>query len=123
GGIVLMGAWQERVEMAFLATVDLVKNYGRVPAVRGVSLTVDDRELLCILGPSGCGKSTTLRVIGGFEQADGGDVRLDGVSIAALPPTGDRRRWFSSAIRSGRTCVSSTTSRSACVCAIWAKRP
>ena len=72
--------------MAVLATVDLVKNYGRVPAVRGVSLTVNDRELLCILGPSGCGKSTTLRVIGGFEQADGGDVRLDGASIAALPP-------------------------------------
>ncbi len=72
--------------MATLATVDLVKNYGRAPAVRGVCLTVDDGELLCILGPSGCGKSTTLRVIGGFEQADGGDVRLDGVSIAALPP-------------------------------------
>src|SRR5919205_635342 len=72
--------------MAVLATVDLVKNYGRVPAVRGVSLTVNDRELLCILGPSGCGKSTTLRVIGGFEQADGGDVRLDGASIITLPP-------------------------------------
>src|SRR5919204_2820815 len=72
--------------MAVLATVDLVKNYGRVPAVRGVSLTVNDRELLCILGPSGCGKSTTLRVIGGFEQADGGDVRLDGTSILTLPP-------------------------------------
>ena len=72
--------------MAVLAIVDLVKNYGRAPAVRGVCLTVADGELLCILGPSGCGKSTTLRVIGGFEQADGGDVRLDGVSIAGLPP-------------------------------------
>jgi len=72
--------------MAVLAIVDLVKNYGRAPAVRGVCLTVADGELLCILGPSGCGKSTTLRVIGGFEQADGGDVRLDSVSIAGLPP-------------------------------------
>lgn len=72
--------------MAVLETINLVKNYGRAQAVRGVSLTVDDGQLLCILGPSGCGKSTTLRMIGGFEQADGGDVRLDGVSIAALPP-------------------------------------
>ena len=48
--------------MAVLAIVDLIKNYGHVPAVRGVSLTVGDGELLCILGPSGCGKSTTLRV-------------------------------------------------------------
>ncbi len=72
--------------VATLAISDLIKNYGGVPAVRGVSLTVGDGELLCILGPSGCGKSTTLRVIGGFEQADGGDVRLDGASIVALPP-------------------------------------
>ncbi len=72
--------------VAILAISDLIKNYGSVPAVRGVSLTVGDGELLCILGPSGCGKSTTLRVIGGFEQADGGDVRLDGASIVALPP-------------------------------------
>lgn len=72
--------------MAILAIVDLIKNYGHVPAVRGVSLTVGDGELLCILGPSGCGKSTTLRVIGGFEQADGGDVRLDGASIVTLAP-------------------------------------
>jgi len=72
--------------VATLAISDLIKNYGGVPAVRGVSLTVGDGELLCILGPSGCGKSTTLRVIGGFEQADGGDVRLDGASIVTLPP-------------------------------------
>jgi len=72
--------------MAVLEIVDLIKNYGQVPAVRGVSLRVEDGELLCILGPSGCGKSTSLRVVGGFEQADGGDVRLDGRSIILLPP-------------------------------------
>src|SRR5438093_13162866 len=72
--------------MAVLSIVDLIKNYDHLPAVRGISITINDGELLCILGPSGCGKSTTLRVIGGFEQADGGDVRLDGASIIALPP-------------------------------------
>jgi putative spermidine/putrescine transport system ATP-binding protein len=72
--------------MAVLAIVDLIKNYGPVPAVRGISLTVNDGELVCILGPSGCGKSTTLRIVGGFEHAEGGDVRLDGTSIITLPP-------------------------------------
>lgn len=72
--------------MAELALRNLVKYYGNVQAVREVSLTVQTGELLCILGPSGCGKSTTLRMIGGFETVDGGDIALDGMSITGLPP-------------------------------------
>ena len=72
--------------MAQLALHDLVKYYGDVQAVDRVSLTVASGELLCILGPSGCGKSTTLRMIGGFEGMDGGNITIDGSSIAGLPP-------------------------------------
>jgi putative spermidine/putrescine transport system ATP-binding protein len=43
-------------------------------------------EMIVLLGPSGCGKTTTLRMIAGFIPASGGDIRLDGHSIAALPP-------------------------------------
>ncbi|MBI4504751.1 MAG: ABC transporter permease subunit [Chloroflexi bacterium] len=43
-----------------------------------VSLSVDDRELLCLLGPSGCGKSTLLGIIAGLEQPDAGEVRFLG---------------------------------------------
>jgi putative spermidine/putrescine transport system ATP-binding protein len=66
----------------------LVKQYGRVgePAVRELSLEVDDGQIVCLLGPSGCGKTTTLRMIGGFLKPDGGDVRIDGVSILNQPP-------------------------------------
>ncbi|MBN8896934.1 MAG: ATP-binding cassette domain-containing protein, partial [Rhodospirillales bacterium] len=42
--------------------------------------------MVVLLGPSGCGKTTTLRLIAGFIQADGGDIRVDGRSILALPP-------------------------------------
>jgi len=72
--------------MAELAIKNVVKYYGNVLAVSGVSITVNSGELLCILGPSGCGKSTTLRMVGGFEAADGGDIAIDGRSIVRLPP-------------------------------------
>jgi putative spermidine/putrescine transport system ATP-binding protein len=72
--------------MAELAIKNVVKYYGNVLAVSGVSLTVHSGELLCILGPSGCGKSTTLRMVGGFEAVDGGDIAIDGRSIVRLPP-------------------------------------
>ncbi len=72
--------------MAELAIKNVVKYYGNVLAVSGVSITVNSGELLCILGPSGCGKSTTLRMVGGFETVDGGDITIDGRSIVRLPP-------------------------------------
>jgi putative spermidine/putrescine transport system ATP-binding protein len=72
--------------MAELAIKNVVKYYGNVLAVSGVSITVNSGELLCILGPSGCGKSTTLRMVGGFEALDGGDISIDGRSIVRLPP-------------------------------------
>ncbi len=71
--------------MAELAIKNVVKYYGNVLAVRGVSLTVNSGELLCILGPSGCGKSTTLRMVGGFEALDGGDITIDGQRSMCTP--------------------------------------
>jgi iron(III) transport system ATP-binding protein len=53
----------------------LRKSYGRVPAVRDVSLDVPAGTMTSLIGPSGCGKTTTLRMIAGLEQADGGTIR------------------------------------------------
>jgi multiple sugar transport system ATP-binding protein len=55
-------------------------------AVRGLSLDIDDRELLVLLGPSGCGKTTALRMLAGLEEPDRGDIRIDGKSVIDLEP-------------------------------------
>ena len=54
----------------------LVKRFGEVIAVDGVSFEVPKGKLLTLLGPSGCGKTTTLNIIAGFETPDGGDVHV-----------------------------------------------
>ena len=51
-----------------------------------ISLDIYDNEFLTLLGPSGCGKTTTLRIIGGFESADEGDVIFMGERINDVPP-------------------------------------
>ena len=52
----------------------------------GIDLDIHDKEFVTLLGPSGCGKTTTLRIIGGFETPDTGDVLFDGVRINDIPP-------------------------------------
>ncbi len=64
----------------------LTKHFGTHAVVRDVTLEVAPGELIVLLGPSGCGKTTTLRLIAGFVTPTEGDIRLDGRSIAALPP-------------------------------------
>ncbi len=63
---------------------NIVKNYGAggslVRALRGVSMQFRHNEFVCILGPSGCGKTTMLNIIGGLDQATGGDLMIDGYS-------------------------------------------
>ena len=51
-----------------------------------IDLDIHDKEFVTLLGPSGCGKTTTLRIIGGFETPDVGDVIFDGARINDLPP-------------------------------------
>ncbi len=51
-----------------------------------INLDIYDNEFLTLLGPSGCGKTTTLRIIGGFESADEGDVIFMDERINDVPP-------------------------------------
>src|SRR5882672_5204559 len=59
---------------------------GGTVAVEDVDLHVDHGEYVVLLGPSGCGKTTTLRMIGGHEFPNTGDILLDGQSLVRLPP-------------------------------------
>lgn len=65
---------------------DVVKRYGTVTALHGVSLAIADNEFFTLLGPSGCGKTTLLRLIAGFEDISEGEIRLFGQDIARLEP-------------------------------------
>ena len=61
------------------------KSFDGEQVLCGINLDIHDKEFVTLLGPSGCGKTTTLRIIGGFENADTGDVYFDGERINDLP--------------------------------------
>jgi putative spermidine/putrescine transport system ATP-binding protein len=66
---------------------DVVKDYGlAVPAVDGVSLTIEPGEFMTLLGPSGSGKTTTLNLIAGFETLTAGHISFNGDDVSTLPP-------------------------------------
>jgi polar amino acid transport system ATP-binding protein len=54
------------------------KSFGRLEVLRGIDLSVDHGEVLCLIGPSGSGKSTFLRCINHLEKIDGGELAVDG---------------------------------------------
>jgi spermidine/putrescine transport system ATP-binding protein len=64
----------------------LTKTFGEEVAVDGIDLDIGPGEFFSLLGPSGCGKTTTLRMIAGFEKPDSGTIRVDGRSLAEVPP-------------------------------------
>ena len=76
--------------MTHLELVGLTKRFGDVVSVDAISIAVERGEFVCLLGPSGCGKTTTLRMIAGFLEPDGGEIRVGGKVVSApgsvIPP-------------------------------------
>ena len=64
-----------------IKATDIHKEFNGLHAVKGVDLTVEDGEVLCIIGPSGSGKSTLLRCLNMLETPDSGEVEVDGVRV------------------------------------------
>ena len=69
-----------------IALEGVSKGFGKVAAVRNVTLAIEDGEFFSLLGPSGCGKTTTLRMIAGFEEPDEGRIVLQGKDVTSVPP-------------------------------------
>jgi ABC-type Fe3+/spermidine/putrescine transport system ATPase subunit len=71
---------------AAIAVRSIVRRFGPVVAVDGVSLAVSHGEFVSLLGPSGCGKTTLLRIIAGLDRQDEGEVWVGGQEISSRPP-------------------------------------
>jgi ABC-type Fe3+/spermidine/putrescine transport system ATPase subunit len=68
---------------AVLEFRSVVKRFGTLHAVDGVSFLIAPGEVFTLLGPSGCGKTTTLRLVAGLEEPDGGEILISGRPVAA----------------------------------------
>src|SRR5215467_5446560 len=71
---------------------DLDVRYGGVSAVRGLSLEVNEGEIVGLIGPNGAGKSTTLHAVMGLVPAHAGDIVFAGASLRGLAPEAVTRR-------------------------------
>ena len=65
---------------------NVVKSFDGEQILKSINLEIRDKEFITLLGPSGCGKTTTLRIIGGFESPDDGEVYFDNKSVKDVPP-------------------------------------
>jgi branched-chain amino acid transport system ATP-binding protein len=72
--------------MALLEINDLMVLYGEIEALRGISLKVDEGQVVTLLGSNGAGKSTTLRAISGLAKPAAGEILFEGKSIVGLGP-------------------------------------
>ena len=72
--------------MALLEIRNITRRFGKLEAVKDVSLDIEAGEFFTLIGPSGCGKTTILRMIAGFDEPDAGALYLDGKTLAGIPP-------------------------------------
>jgi branched-chain amino acid transport system ATP-binding protein len=96
--------------MALLELDDIHTFYGNIEALKGVSITVDEGEIVTLIGSNGAGKSTTLRSISGLTPPAQGSIRFDGEEISETAPQ-DIVRLGISQSPEGRHCFQRMTVR------------
>jgi len=96
--------------MAMLEVDDIHTFYGNIEALKGISLTVEEGEVVTLIGSNGAGKSTTLRSISGLTAPREGSIRFEGKEIGETPPQ-DVVRLGISQSPEGRHCFQRMTVR------------
>ena len=84
--VLMMERSCEMEEKKLIEFRNIVKSFDGQVVLKGVNLDIYENEFVTLLGPSGCGKTTLLRILGGFLQADEGQVVFDGEEINNKPP-------------------------------------
>ena len=84
--VLMMERRSEMEEKKLIEFRNIVKSFDGQVVLKGVNLDIYENEFVTLLGPSGCGKTTLLRILGGFLQADEGQVVFDGEEINNKPP-------------------------------------
>jgi len=79
-------------DVAFLDIKGVTKSYGPTPVLRGIDLSVEQHQVVCLIGASGSGKSTLLRCVNGLEPIEAGDIWLDGDVVSGEGVDLDRLR-------------------------------
>ncbi|NBI06803.1 spermidine/putrescine ABC transporter ATP-binding protein [Senegalia massiliensis] len=74
------------MEKNIIKLENIIKSYGDTKVLKNIDLKIKENEFLTLLGPSGCGKTTTLRIIGGFEQPNEGNIYFNDKKINDVPP-------------------------------------
>ena len=72
--------------MATVTIKDVIKRYGNVQVMHGVSVDIEDGEFVVLVGPSGCGKSTLLRMLAGLEEISDGTISIGERVVNNIPP-------------------------------------
>lgn len=98
----ITGSTDPTASGGLLVLRDLKVRYGRIAAVKGVSLAFGEGEIVAILGANGAGKSTLMRAVTGLEPLAGGDIRFRGRSITDIPAH-KRVRLGISLVQEGRS--------------------
>src|SRR4030042_5380191 len=73
--------------MALLEIEGVHAHYGNIHALKGISLEVEEGEIVTLIGANGAGKSTTLKAISGLLRPTQGDIRFKGQSMMRVPPS------------------------------------
>jgi ABC-type branched-subunit amino acid transport system ATPase component len=108
--------------VTLLEVVDLEKHFGGLPAVGGVSFTVDEGEIVALVGPNGAGKSTLLKAIGGMQTATSGTVRFDGANITKYKPHQSRQAGIAMVLQTPRPFETMTVRENAVLGAMFGGR-
>jgi ABC-type branched-subunit amino acid transport system ATPase component len=106
-----------------LEITGLEKRFGGLPAVGGVSFTVDEGEIVALVGPNGAGKSTLLKAIGGMQTATAGTVRFDRADITRYKPHQARHAGIAMVLQTPRPFETMTVRENAVLGAMFGGAP